>query len=250
MTPHPSPVCRKPSCLLLRAAACWLGLLLLVAAYWLIYAVDPAWHQRWLRGEDHGVEWLTAAGFATAALLTALAFRFRARMDRWSRLYLAGLALFFFVCFGEEISWGQRVFGFGTPAAINAINEQHEFNAHNLHLDGFSPLAVFSFLLTGFGVVAPVALTLARRPAVRWERFIAPLWLAPCFLTAAGGNSLVKAVLRSRLPRDAFRIVLLDNQELTEMAWGLSCALAALALLRAWQQHAAAAGALATTPAP
>ena len=236
-----SPDGRHPTGLLPRAAACWFGLLLLIAAYWLIYAVDPDWHRRCLRGEDHGVEWLTAAGFATASLITALAFRFRARMGRWSRFYLAGLALFFFVCFGEEISWGQRIFGFATPDAITAVNEQHEFNAHNLHLEGFSPLAAVSLLLTGFGVAAPVALALARRPACAWERYVGPLWLAPCFLTAAGGNTLIKAWLRTRLPHDTFRLVMLDSQELMEMAWGLSCALAALSLFRAWQRHAAGA---------
>ena len=34
--------------------------------------------------------------------------------------------------FGEEISWGQRVFGFETPEALKEVNEQDEFNLHNL----------------------------------------------------------------------------------------------------------------------
>ncbi|MCB1121119.1 MAG: hypothetical protein KJT03_06205 [Verrucomicrobiae bacterium] len=45
-----------------------------------------------------------------------------------------------FVCFGilflfgagEEISWGQRIFGFETPPAIREINGQDEFNVHNI----------------------------------------------------------------------------------------------------------------------
>ncbi len=253
MTSHLPAICRKPGCLLQRAAVCWLGLLLLVAAYGLTYAVDPAWHQRWLRGEDHGVEWLTAIGFATASLLTALAFRFRARMDRWSRLYLAGLALFFFVCFGEEISWGQRVFGFATPETIQQANEQKEFNLHNLHLDHFSPLAMVSFLLTGFGLVAPVALSLARRPADGWERYVGPLWVAPCFLTAATAHSTVKALrggLEAHFGQAGYTLIRADTQELAEMAWGLSCALAAYAIFRAWQQAAQATPPQQETPAP
>lgn len=38
------------------------------------------------------------------------------------------------VCFGEEISWGQRIFGWGTPASLKEVNAQGEFNVHNLWL--------------------------------------------------------------------------------------------------------------------
>ncbi len=34
----------------------------------------------------------------------------------------------------EEVSYGQRIFGFGTPAFLNALNTQGEFNLHNLRL--------------------------------------------------------------------------------------------------------------------
>jgi type IV secretory pathway VirB2 component (pilin) len=34
--------------------------------------------------------------------------------------------------FGEEISWGQRLIGFSSPAAVAEHNRQHEFNVHNL----------------------------------------------------------------------------------------------------------------------
>jgi len=39
-----------------------------------------------------------------------------------------------FLGFGEEISWGQRLFGFGTPKLINKYNVQGEFNLHNLDI--------------------------------------------------------------------------------------------------------------------
>ena len=38
-----------------------------------------------------------------------------------------------FVCL-EEISWGQRIFGFQTPEGIRDINAQREFNIHNLRI--------------------------------------------------------------------------------------------------------------------
>jgi len=33
---------------------------------------------------------------------------------------------------GEEISWGQRIFGWGTPVALEDVNHQGESNIHNI----------------------------------------------------------------------------------------------------------------------
>ncbi|MEX0290851.1 MAG: hypothetical protein AB3N14_17235 [Flavobacteriaceae bacterium] len=48
------------------------------------------------------------------------------------RRYFWLLGLLFFFAFGEEISWGQRIFNFETPEAIKEMNIQGEFNFHNL----------------------------------------------------------------------------------------------------------------------
>ncbi len=42
------------------------------------------------------------------------------------------LALLFFVAMGEEISWGQRIFGLETPEALKSVNLQGELNLHNI----------------------------------------------------------------------------------------------------------------------
>jgi len=47
-------------------------------------------------------------------------------------LFYLLLGLLFFICFGEEISWGQRIFNIDTPEVIAAINGQNEINVHNL----------------------------------------------------------------------------------------------------------------------
>jgi len=44
-------------------------------------------------------------------------------------LLLSGLS---FICFAEEISWGQRIFGWQTPTWLAAINVQSETTIHNL----------------------------------------------------------------------------------------------------------------------
>lgn len=49
-------------------------------------------------------------------------------------VWLLLLALLMFLCFGEEISWGQRIFGWETPSTVTALNAQNETNIHNLWL--------------------------------------------------------------------------------------------------------------------
>ncbi len=60
-------------------------------------------------------------------------------------LLLASLALALIV--GEELSWGQRLFGFATPANIESINRQVETNLHNL--ESVWPLVYWSYLILG-----------------------------------------------------------------------------------------------------
>ena len=50
------------------------------------------------------------------------------------RLGIIAFAIVGFVFAMEEISWGQRLLGFQTPAAISAINDQDELNLHNIKI--------------------------------------------------------------------------------------------------------------------
>jgi hypothetical protein len=88
--------------------------------------------------EDHYFEIIGASALLATSLLFLYGFKLARKMlDRtWRSLvkqlvYLA-LAFLFFVGAGEEISWGQRMLGFGTPEAISQVNRQEEFNLHNL----------------------------------------------------------------------------------------------------------------------
>jgi hypothetical protein len=208
------------------------GMAALWTLYWIVRGAAPEFHARWLRGEDRLIEWITFAGFATAgALCIGLA---RRPANRWLRLWRLGLALFFLVCAGEEISWGQRIFGFGTPDAVAAHNEQDEFNLHNLRFEHLSPLALVSWCLKCFGIVGPLALALRRRGLEEPGRdfFPAP-GVIPLFVVA----ELLGTVRRQLTPwivaawGDATALVVkLDTAEFKEMVWGVSCAVAALAL--------------------
>jgi uncharacterized membrane protein len=78
--------------------------------------------------EDSFFEWLTALFYFIGAILLVLTFK------KNKNIFLLLLAMVLFFGAGEEIDWGQRIFGFGIPEGINKINVQHEFNIHNLEI--------------------------------------------------------------------------------------------------------------------
>ena len=127
--------------------------LILCASLTGIALVAPESFVRLFR-EDGAFENATAiCYFASATACIVLAAR--ARGHTYLRVWLAGLALLFIVVGGEEISWGQRLFGFGTPEGLAAINVQEEFTLHNIYsisLFTYPALATTAMLL----LVAPL----------------------------------------------------------------------------------------------
>ncbi len=96
-------------------------------------AVDPLLYEE-LTLEDKIVEDATAILFLLSGILlfgTAAAERKLALRC----VYVLGGALMVFVT-GEEISWGQRIFGFATPDFLASVNYQNEFNVHNIDFHG------------------------------------------------------------------------------------------------------------------
>lgn len=90
----------------------------------------PLTYIRLTREDSLGVENFTAIWlFLAGLLLIATAFMERRALPLCIYI-LSGVALLFGA--GEEISWGQRIFGFHTPDYLMGLNSQHEFNIHNL----------------------------------------------------------------------------------------------------------------------
>ena len=143
-----------------------------------------------LIAEDHFGEYATAVSLLLAAVLLATtAFRRGPRLRRW---FLACACLIALWIGGEELSWGQRLLGFSTPAAFRGVNIQEEFNVHNLsRLEDMKLHAA-----AGYAVPAWVGLSVAvalARPAVRDRldrtgfpllpiRLVAPVSLFPYLL--------------------------------------------------------------------
>jgi hypothetical protein len=121
--------------------------------------------------EDHYFENVGAISLFVTALLFFYGFRVaRKSLDKsWpsliKQLIYLGLGLMFFFGAGEEISWGQRIFGFKTPEPLAQVNKQDELNLHNLAVmensKFFTADRLFDVFWFLFGVLIPAIALLA-----------------------------------------------------------------------------------------
>jgi len=110
---------------------------------------SSAHHGLNISGEDGALEWMTAALFFLAGVLLILS-----KSDHSStqvsvlKYFLGGILIIFAM---EEISWGQRIFHWVTPAAIARYNVQGETNVHNFFNQAFYSLyPIFNFSVALF----------------------------------------------------------------------------------------------------
>ncbi|NNU80389.1 hypothetical protein HMH01_08030 [Halovulum dunhuangense] len=135
-----------------RSGAILLGATLLFLAWVALGGRNPALFPPVIGLEDGPVEYATALLFVIAAGLAFAASR-RGPGGRYALMHLA-LALGFLVCAGEEISWGQRLLDYSTPATLDALNAQGEFNLHNSF--GYSADHIFMAGVALYGVMLPL----------------------------------------------------------------------------------------------
>jgi hypothetical protein len=87
----------------------------------------------WVTREDSLLEWPQFfCVFAASMLFIVICARLLSRRQWMIGLIYAVVALGTFFVAGEEISWGQRVFGLATPASLETVNHQGELNVHNI----------------------------------------------------------------------------------------------------------------------
>ena len=149
--------------------------------YWLM---REYWDVDWLAREDGALEWASVSMFLLAAVLAGATGRalLRGGHPRLGAFHLiVGVALILVVL--EEVSWGQRLFGWSTPEAVGSVNEQDETNFHNI--TGFSSV-LYSFPLWGSWIAlagAGVRSVLHHYRRVTTADFVLPsLVLAPMLL--------------------------------------------------------------------
>ena len=110
------------------ARLCYILVCLHVLFFGYLIVAHPRIHYS-LTAEDGWVENLTAVTFLLAGIALFIAAFTKRRIFQSGAYILGGATLTLFA--GEEISWGQRIIGFDTPAFLLDWNYQGEFNLHN-----------------------------------------------------------------------------------------------------------------------
>ena len=107
--------------------AVFLGINLVASSVLLVFDANS---YEAVQHEDGLIENGTAFLFVlTASLLVASAAKGGGGPGRW--LYILAALAFVFAA-GEEIDWGQRIFGFETPGRLRDMNVNDAFNLHNI----------------------------------------------------------------------------------------------------------------------
>lgn len=162
--------------LLEKTALTFLGLVLILG--FLAAAAAPEYYLSVLSAEDGPLEWATAA-FLFVGCLVCLRRAIRGGKGlRHTFIFGMGALILFFGA-GEEISWGQRVFGWGSGEFFAENNAQGETNLHNLMAgDVKINKVIFGALLSlAFAIYFVVLPWILRRNAMLRE--LANAWFIP-----------------------------------------------------------------------
>jgi hypothetical protein len=135
---------------------------------------------RFITDEDSVLEWPQFFGFAAASLF-ALVCAWRLRRAGRPLVALAYLvfAIGCFVIAGEEIAWGQRILGYGTPESLREINEQEEVTLHNIN--SVQHLTNIAYLVAG--LYGSLCAWFVRWRASNRSTDLVDLLMPPLFLT-------------------------------------------------------------------
>ena len=105
--------------------------------------VNPFFYNAFIYEENGFVEMTGAFSllFTSGALFKAgVSAKTSITSPRFHAILFFVMALVFFWAFGEEISWGQHLFGTQTPQWLAAINGQKETNLHNINKKFFDTM--------------------------------------------------------------------------------------------------------------
>jgi hypothetical protein len=162
-----------------------------------------AGYRAWFSEEDGLAENLQFAFLVLATIGAGLVARARwRRRERLLGVLYVGLAFALFFVAGEEVSWGQRVFGIRTPPAWAAHNIQGELTLHNTYL--FTPIFSLAQLVLGLGIGLAALTPWERLLPVEWDRFRRLLVpgpaLAPYFLMSAAWRTYRYTMVTPQTP--------------------------------------------------
>jgi hypothetical protein len=135
-----------------------------------------------LTKEDSILEWAQFGFFVLAAVGAAVVARtLQTAGRRGPALAYVVFALGVLFVAGEEISWGQRIFGWGTPGELHEINAQDETTVHNISAIELG----FRLAYLAVGLYGSVVAWIVRRRVQNWQRETVNLFVPPLFLGGA-----------------------------------------------------------------
>lgn len=146
-----------------------------------IYLISPSYFTMRFAAEDRLVEYGTAICLLLASLiLLRNGFSLRGAAPKLAVGLTFFYAFMFFFGAGEEISWGQRIFGWETSEAMKEINRQDETTIHNIEIGGvaltkhlFGPVLTVTILL--YLMVLPFAYPASARFKRMIDRIALPV---------------------------------------------------------------------------
>lgn len=160
----------------------YLGVFASVVVALYLYVFDEARLDD-LTVEDGFVEYLQAAFYLGASIVFLVGWL----RGRCRNTLLLGWAVLLLLVAGEEISWGQRIFGVATPESLAASNVQGETTIHNLNGIHQHIRALATVCILGVTVAMPLTerwSTRCRSFYVRFSIPVIPAWTIP--ITALG----------------------------------------------------------------
>lgn len=123
--------------------------------------------------EDGIVENLTVIFYLLAFIIFMIFLNKKGIRNIW---YLI-LGVLCFLMAGEELSWGQRIFGFVTPELLKQINYQQEVNIHNIKLLHIRAIGLLTII--GFFFFIPLTERFSSKLRALYQRLkipVYPLW--------------------------------------------------------------------------
>ena len=141
---------------------------------------------KWFTGEDGAAENFQVLFFVLAWVLTfpVIGRLWKAGAKLFAAMYMV-LCLGLFFIIGEEVSWGQRLFGWETSEEMKAINKQEETNIHNIEGVG-DKIKWIHVIIGAYGTILPLVFLRAQmnaRPIDAVMLLVPHFTLLPYFFT-------------------------------------------------------------------
>ena len=195
---------------------------------WLVVAALGVWWPvgfYYIVAEDRVFEWIQVGAFAVAAVgCGAVAILVR-RVSVAAAIFAALWCALFVVVVGEEVAWGQRVFGTSVPA-LERVNDQGDVSLHNVG----PGLALSNLGILGISLAGALSRPAARRlGAVRGLR-VRPEFLPPTFVVPWFGLAAAFTAVRLVWPSPPARVA--KFSEVAELTVALAAAITSITLAR------------------